>query len=606
MNYNVFYSTCSVFFLFITIFFYFSKKRFIDKKNIIFKWMLITAFMAVVFDAASASMEKAAENFPTIILATANMLFILGMHTCLILFVYYLVIFTNITLSKTLKVLIILPYAVLITALVLSFFTKWGIFYIDINHIYQGGTLHSLVYINTVLYLAIGAFIIYLKRRIIRSVTKASLLLAIVLLLGFVIVQIMHPEYLLTASATAMGVSVMYFVLQMPSQYLDSATGTYNRVALYPILKELYLKKKPFKVTLFSVHSLNQIGRLHGSSVQTNVVNEVAKMLGTYYPQAYICHLYFTNYVVISPNGVDSALSHEEVLANFNKGIKVDDIVANLPISVTDFTSSIVKDAQTLINMIDYLLHEKLDIPNSVVQITEDDVYKYELYASLSKNFANLLKNDKLQFKKCAIYDASHKVIAFEIVPYIATEAYRNITYNDLLKVAKDNDLEEELTKRVFSLLINDSLNASASEEIMIKIPTTIFTTSEGIKIILDYLGKYAPKISFIFPEKECAEMHQQTLDNLMILINEGFKIILDDFGVGYTNSTTLLYLELFAVRINQRNISATFDEKTLATFLSLLLNITKQIDVHLIYAGVTSQAEISKAKELGVKYYQN
>ena len=160
--YNIYYSIGSFLFLLVIMISYLLQKKIHNKKDIIYSHVMVASMVAVLFDAVAVYFEDNYRTIlPTFLFYIFNMLFLLGMHTFLILLVKYFLELTGIKLKKIYSFLIAIPYIALIILLCLCPFTKFSIFYINEENRYTTADLHFMLYVFTIYYLIVYLIIIY-------------------------------------------------------------------------------------------------------------------------------------------------------------------------------------------------------------------------------------------------------------------------------------------------------------------------------------------------------------------------------------------------------------------------------------------------------------
>lgn len=268
MKYIYDFDICTMLFFGLTIFFYLYQKRLRNLQDTIFTAMLIASATAVVFDFLAAYMERNALLYPIWMLYAVNTLFILGMQTCLPLFFLYAVATTGRYKSMTRKKIIVLaiPYAVTMLLLFLSWFCRAGIFYIDTAHIYRHGVMYHSLYANMSFYVIVGVVVLLRNLRNTPRGKRNVILLQVGLLFASVVLQVRFPSYLLTASATALALTALFYVLQSPEDQINPLTGAFSRTVLPTVLQDYTDRNRDYTLVLILLRSFDELTRMHGSA----------------------------------------------------------------------------------------------------------------------------------------------------------------------------------------------------------------------------------------------------------------------------------------------------------------------------------------------------
>lgn len=118
---------------------------------------------------------------------------------------------------------------------------------------------------------------------------------------------------------------------------------------------------------------------------------------------------------------------------------------------------------------------------------------------------------------------------------------------------------------------------------------------------IIDTLKGYT--VGFEIIERRSA-LNQNILNNLQLLKENGFKISLDDLGVGYTNFSMLYELPLDIVKIDKRVIAFTQTQKGLKLYTDIC-QLCANMNLEIVLEGVETQEEYDRLINPYVSYIQ-
>jgi len=95
--------------------------------------------------------------------------------------------------------------------------------------------------------------------------------------------------------------------------------------------------------------------------------------------------------------------------------------------------------------------------------------------------------------------------------------------------------------------------------------------------------------------------------DNIGIideLIESGFRIAIDDFGIGYSNLNSLLEIKISTLKID-RSIIANIDKYKNMVVLKSIITLAKNLDFKTIAEGVETKEQFDIIAELGCDIIQ-
>lgn len=131
----------------------------------------------------------------------------------------------------------------------------------------------------------------------------------------------------------------------------------------------------------------------------------------------------------------------------------------------------------------------------------------------------------------------------------------------------------------------------SFSPEISINIFPDTLENIKNVYEIIDILKGY--NISFEILERRSA-LNIKVLQNIKILKENGFKISLDDVGIGFTNFSMLYEFPLDTVKIDRKILSFTNEKKGYVLYKNIC-KLCSDLDLKIVIEGVETKEELDK-----------
>lgn len=97
----------------------------------------------------------------------------------------------------------------------------------------------------------------------------------------------------------------------------------------------------------------------------------------------------------------------------------------------------------------------------------------------------------------------------------------------------------------------------------------------------------------------------EDTIKTLMKLRKIGFKIALDDFGVGYSSLTYLQKLPLDYLKIDRSFIKEISDKEKSSPVLQFMIDLAHKLELYVISEGVETEDALQLLKDLKSDYFQ-
>lgn len=264
MQYVLDYCVISFLFLSITTCFYMRQKKVHNLRHRVYGCMIVLGLCSLAFDFLAGALDGA--KLPAAMLCTVNIIYLMCVQLSGPVFLIYALVLTGVypRLSKLNIGVIFAPFGFVAALLLMSPFCRWGIFYIDPSGIYCHGALHITLYVVMVLYIISGAVVVISQHRHVRRKKRLTVYGFISITFVAMLVQMLLPNYLVNTTANALALTMMYFVLESPSENIDALTGTFNSTAMPQLIREYYEQGKPFTAVIFVLESFKLINHTMG------------------------------------------------------------------------------------------------------------------------------------------------------------------------------------------------------------------------------------------------------------------------------------------------------------------------------------------------------
>lgn len=615
MIYVTYYPAVSTLFLGVTLLFYLRQRRIPDLRNKLFTIMLVCGVVAAVFDYIAAKADPVAAAWPVWALYLVNFLFLASMHACLPCFCFYTLILTGrfSKLSRKGYLLVLSPYLLILTLLLISPFSKFGIFYINEAHVYCRGVTHFLLYTVAALYMIVALFEVFRNRQLIQRRKTRTIYISTLILFTMMLLQVMNPQYLLTTTATALLLTIMYHVLQSPGEHVEPVTGLFNRSALPLLLQDMWEENRSGTLLLFTIRSFSVITHTLGNRGAGLLMRDYANHLSGAFPKKHLFHLRSDVFAVLleEPAIALSALStiqqnlptHWHVL---NTGVQMETCVAAIP-------TRACKSAAECLTVTDYTISELrgTDPPRALLA---DDSYlaRCATRSSMESAIERAVGFGQLQMLYQPVYNNSGRLASLEATAVIRDPDMGEIHSNTFMSVAAQTGaiyhLSELLLGKVCALIRHCNLNAYGIPYVSVPLSAVFCMQSGTAEHILRFMetSQVPPSmICFALEENEAYSTIPAAAETLSKLSDAGFRLMLTDFGGGYADFDSLIRLPLQSVKLDQQLLRQAIESDHQQSLLIGITDLLTKLRLPVICGNVTSQEQAALLKDAGVSEFQ-
>ncbi len=174
---------------------------------------------------------------------------------------------------------------------------------------------------------------------------------------------------------------------------------------------------------------------------------------------------------------------------------------------------------------------------------------------------------------------------------------------------------ENGFIRRIDHYVFEESCKQLAAWEnnivLSINVSSLTFESSDYIDFISDTIKKYnvnPAQIQIELTERLILNKPNRSIAKMQQLQNIGFRIALDDFGVGYSSLSYLVKLPINLVKIDRSFIHSMDSDNHSNSILNAIINMCQTLNLSVVAEGVETQSELnylrSKNLELIQGYY--
>jgi len=221
-------------------------------------------------------------------------------------------------------------------------------------------------------------------------------------------------------------------------------------------------------------------------------------------------------------------------------------------------------------------------------------------------------KNEFFMMYQPVVDLTDHHVVAMEALLRWRPYGKELISPDIFIPLAETSGLigkiELWVYEAVFKQVVAWRMIRSRNIPIAINLSSKGLTNDHFIQAIIKLMGKYdikAGEVEIEITETSLIEHTETALNNLRLLSGYGIKILLDDFGKGYSSLTYLVSLPIDIIKIDRAFTQRIHSSKEIDSIISTIIELAHSIDLEVIAEGIEFENQKEFLKSKGTDYGQ-
>lgn len=465
------------------------------------------------------------------------------------------------------------------------------------------GTSVFLVYIFAIIHILSIVAVIIICRKKISKRRRFAVGLWVTLWIAAAVVQYLNNRLLVVGFASAIGMLIIFIIMENPESYRDRRTGCFNSYALSEFSHRLFETKSKF--------GLLEI-RLKGSESDDDDSTESALKKAVSFAASHKELFVFRNVNNIIIISRDSALLKkygDELLDILDKKGQLN---KNRP-------SVFVEHGEDFIQMTE--LFQFLSFVNSSFTETTDRMYiadekvinKYRERPLIEQEITNALSENRVEvFLQPIFSNNKQKFTSAEALVRIRKTDGSLLPPDAFIPVAESSGQIVRLGERVFEKVCEFLKNTNAVElgihyvEVNLSVvQCEMADLSDRLIAIIEKYGINANLINLEITESASVTSRAVLLKNMQKLIEYGFTFSLDDFGKGQSNLMYVVEMPVSIIKLDYDMSKAFFNTPKAKQVVRAVVSMAHGMNLKLVAEGIETKDEIDGMYNENIDYIQ-
>lgn len=472
----------------------------------------------------------------------------------------------------------------------------------DSEYSYTYGPSVMLVYFFAIFYI-LGILLLCIFNKKLSRRRSFAVILWMCIWLAAAGIQFVFNNLLLVGFATAVGILILFVIMENPEAYLDRKLGCFNSYALGEYLKRLYNRKTDFSVMKIALSEVldEKLGTL-SDEILLELVRILAKQKNV---------LVFRNVdsdiTVISDKESDLQMLAEQSVKLLTR--------KNIPLkklsSVIVPNGQIFSDREELMSFLGYISDRYSD--GTIIIADEQMINKHREKKLIQQEITAALEEDRVEvFLQPIFSNNEQRFTSAEALVRIRQRDGGMLSPGLFIPVAEESGQIVELGDRIFEkvcIFLKQPVVAEAGiHYVEINLSVVQFERADLADRLIEITEKHGidPKlINLEITETASVTARNILLSNMNRLIEFGFTFSLDDFGKGESNLMYVVEMPVSIIKLDYDMSKAFFSSEKAKQVVHAVVGMAHGMNLKLVAEGIETKNEIDGMADAKIDYIQ-
>lgn len=418
------------------------------------------------------------------------------------------------------------------------------------------------------------------------------------------VIQLLKPDFLVVAFAGALGILILYVMLQTPESNLDKQYDCFNSYSFDVFTKDR--KDYDVKFCLLEIKIIDKklMKESYFDPIKTpmKVINWISKHSKV---------LIFKNVdfsLILVSNDINELKMLLDEFQKFILPYKVENEISFVLVESSDYFENSV-DLQHLIEF----KHSTEITQKHISVIDEDTLTGYKQEILIADEVRKALDEDRVCVYFQPIYSfISNKFNTAEALVRVIDSNGDIMMPGKFIPICEKNGLILEVGNRVFEkvceFIATHNTQQLGIEYIEVNLSVVQCENCDLASQIIDKMKEYninTKLINFEITETGSVKTRIQLLENMNKLYGNGVEFSLDDFGKGESNLGYLIDMPVSILKLDMDITKAYKTNEKARNAIEHIVKLAHNIGIRVVAEGIENQEELDNFKRIGVDYIQ-
>ena len=604
------YDIAAFFISLVILFNLFVSQRIKTRVSKAFKILAIDLFFATIFDIITIYTISRYELCPIWLNYVLNILALLtynSLPVCYIISIMYGSMNEEQDFTITQKLFISIPFCAAAFLIITTPITKAIIYFTPDGQYAIGSTFDILTGIGFV-YLIMVIVHGISKRKSLRTEQTFTIIVYTVTTIAALIICNIWTKLLVTLFFASLSILITYLSLDNHSEYKDPIMDIYNKKAFMFSTAEFFNTHKNFTVLGIQIEGITYLNETLGYNNFNKILIKIARKVCGICGKNNVYRLSGSKMAIVfhsdDKNKDDKFL---ELQLLFSQSIKISEIEISPKVKMATFECPEAADNYVKLNdmIFDTLNSSEIEsgkIVDGNKKMLEKSRREYELVQILKQSLAQ----NQFEVYYQPIYSVKKKKFTTaEALIRLTNEELGFVSPDEFIPIAERNGLilliGEFVFRSVCKFIIKNKLWEKGIEYIHVNLSAIQCMQEklhEQLLSIMDFYGLDYKFIELEVTETAAIASSDTLLKNMRNLMEKNMNFALDDYGMGYSNTSTILQYPFHTIKLDKSIVWAAMKNEKAQKLLHHTIAMFRDMGIELVAEGVeTSEMAVMLMK---------
>lgn len=611
MNWNFDYTIPSLIVLLFFLIFYFLKPVLLTQSNRIYLSLIITEVFGFFITVFSCFADNNSSTYSRFVLVTLDNFYYITFIVRYFLVSIFFAFLLKVKIKKDIPTILV---SIVITAtIVLICLNPWTeiVYKFTPDGKFERGDHFLFIYYANFSTLLLD---LYYLLRFHKNLDKKGIISYSFSTLGLFacsFMDIFYVDYLITDMFFLFVILILFITFENPDTFIDKKTGLFNFHAFSSVVHEFLFREKKYSIISFIIKNYPEKKQIYGVKQMDLALKEVGKFFQSSFHGKKAFYLQNGQFAIIDNNTKNFPEITETIIKRFQTPWKVNNSYVHIDIFVVDIDEDIYFNSMEDITAgYGVAYNEAKQASVNHITIKKNAFNEIIRKTKVAKALNYALINDSLLVYMQPIVEASTgKIVAAEALVRIHDDELGVIPPVEFITMAEKNGsiefLGEQVLNKVCIFLKESHINNFGIQWINVNL-SPVQCQNNQLPNKIDNIANIN-KIDHKFIHLEITEdsmIDLQILARQMeLLITNGYKFSLDDFGSGFSNITRVKKFPFYNIKLDMSLITDYF--KAPDNMLPGIIKIFKERGLSLTAEGVETKEMADALADMGCDYLQ-